>query len=259
MPSRPPVLLCRCPDAEVIPPARFQAALDQIRTAGASVQILDSLCALCALQPGRIADLLLQTPPGILIACFPRAVRSLLLRAPDITPAMLDRWTFVNLRGMDPDDIAPTLNRLLDSPGDSRPSDPPPPLRAPEPDRPSPPGAPPWDPWFPVIDPNRCRRCGQCVNFCLFGVYAGQPGDLPQVVQPENCKNRCPACARICPDAAIIFPRHPDGPINGDTQFDQHRPDEALQAIQTHRPDALPLIERLKQRRHSRAGTPPPA
>jgi len=72
-----------------------------------------------------------------------------------------------------------------------------------------------WKPWFPVIDPARCTNCLQCLSFCLFGVYGVDAERHIQVQQPENCKTNCPACARVCPEAAIIFPKHAASPING--------------------------------------------
>lgn len=74
----------------------------------------------------------------------------------------------------------------------------------------------PWKPWFPVIDYDRCTHCMQCLSFCLFGVYgASQTGGI--VVQsPSSCKTDCPACSRVCPEVAILFPKYRHGPINGD-------------------------------------------
>jgi NAD-dependent dihydropyrimidine dehydrogenase PreA subunit len=69
--------------------------------------------------------------------------------------------------------------------------------------------------WYPVIDYDRCTSCGQCHDFCLFGVYAKDPGGKVLVSNPESCKNNCPACARICPETAIIFPKVGEAPING--------------------------------------------
>ena len=69
--------------------------------------------------------------------------------------------------------------------------------------------------WFPVIDYDRCSSCGQCFQFCLFGVYAKSADGTIRVETPLNCKNNCPACARICPEAAIIFPKVGESPING--------------------------------------------
>jgi len=64
--------------------------------------------------------------------------------------------------------------------------------------------------WYPVLDPDRCTHCGQCVDFCLFGVYERREGRVT-VVHPDNCKPGCPACARVCPDGAIMFPHYTDG------------------------------------------------
>lgn len=68
--------------------------------------------------------------------------------------------------------------------------------------------------WYPVIDRTRCRDCGKCANFCLFGVYSMVDGRL-RVVAPDDCKPGCPACARLCPAGAILFPRCPDPAIAG--------------------------------------------
>lgn len=70
------------------------------------------------------------------------------------------------------------------------------------------------DAWYPVMDKERCTECGKCHDFCLFGVYAKENKRV-KVVQPQNCKNNCPACARMCPDKAIIFPKYEKSPING--------------------------------------------
>ncbi|MCE9609636.1 MAG: ferredoxin family protein [Chthoniobacter sp.] len=77
-----------------------------------------------------------------------------------------------------------------------------------------------WKPWFPVIDYDRCTNCMQCLSFCLFGVY-GVDGDRHiQVQNNDNCKTNCPACSRVCPEAAIMFPKYKAGPINGDLVSD---------------------------------------
>jgi NAD-dependent dihydropyrimidine dehydrogenase PreA subunit len=78
------------------------------------------------------------------------------------------------------------------------------------------PPRPAWTPWFPVIDYQRCTNCMQCLSFCLFDVY-GVDGDGKIEVRNEpNCKTNCPACSRVCPDVAILFPKYKRGPINGD-------------------------------------------
>ena len=77
-----------------------------------------------------------------------------------------------------------------------------------------------WKPWFPVIDYDRCTNCMQCLSFCLFGVYGVDGTKRIQVQNEDNCKTNCPACSRVCPEAAIMFPKYKAGPINGDVVSD---------------------------------------
>lgn len=72
-----------------------------------------------------------------------------------------------------------------------------------------------WKPWFPVIDYSRCTNCMQCLSFCLFEVYGVKDGKI-DVRNRDNCKTDCPACSRVCPEVAIMFPKYRHGPINGD-------------------------------------------
>lgn len=73
-----------------------------------------------------------------------------------------------------------------------------------------------WKPWFPVIDYDRCTNCMQCLSFCLFGVYGVDQDHRIQAQNQDHCKTNCPACSRVCPEAAIMFPKYKVGPINGD-------------------------------------------
>jgi NAD-dependent dihydropyrimidine dehydrogenase PreA subunit len=73
-----------------------------------------------------------------------------------------------------------------------------------------------WKPWFPVIDYSRCTNCMQCLSFCLFDVYGSTKEGKIQVRNQDNCKTDCPACSRVCPEVAILFPKYRHGPINGD-------------------------------------------
>ncbi len=73
-----------------------------------------------------------------------------------------------------------------------------------------------WKPWFPVIDYDRCTNCMQCLTFCLFDVYGVDAAQKIQVQNNDNCKTDCPACSRVCPEVAILFPKYKSGPINGD-------------------------------------------
>lgn len=66
--------------------------------------------------------------------------------------------------------------------------------------------------WYPLVDAARCVHCGRCQQFCIFGVYALDAGGQVRVAQPERCKPGCPACSRICPESAIMFPLYARDP-----------------------------------------------
>jgi len=69
--------------------------------------------------------------------------------------------------------------------------------------------------WYPVIDFGRCTNCMECIDFCLFGVYGVDGTENILVEQPDNCRKGCPACSRVCPENAIIFPQHKSPAIAG--------------------------------------------
>jgi len=87
-------------------------------------------------------------------------------------------------------------------------------------------------PWYPVIDRTRCSGCGTCHDYCLFSAYAQEPRAVPaervRVTAPLNCKTGCPACARLCPEAALIFPFCAEAELNGEIETPQRRSPEAL-------------------------------
>lgn len=101
------------------------------------------------------------------------------------------------------------------------------------------------DAWFPTLDKDRCTDCGKCHDFCLFGVYSIEEG-VVTVTQPQNCKNNCPACARMCPNKAIIFPKYEKSPINGGLENE-----ELAISIDAKAVYADTLRSRLAQRRAS--------
>jgi NAD-dependent dihydropyrimidine dehydrogenase PreA subunit len=69
--------------------------------------------------------------------------------------------------------------------------------------------------WYPVIDYSRCTNCLECLDFCLFGVYGVDKLDRILVETQDNCKKGCPACSRVCPEHAIIFPEYKTPAIAG--------------------------------------------
>ncbi|HSW00606.1 MAG TPA: ferredoxin family protein [Sedimentisphaerales bacterium] len=163
--------------------------------------MVDDLCGLAA-ERDPCLQAWAQAPSLTVVACFPRTIRWLFHAAG--VQLDQDRTRFLNMRSQSVEEItrelagesksASSVSNYQSSINDK--SD--------------------WVPWFPVIDYDRCVNCKQCMNFCLFGTYGLSDEGHVQVVKPSGCKTNCPACARMCPKQAIIFPKYADSPINGD-------------------------------------------
>lgn len=196
------VLYCNCTYAEVIPP---QVKREVLRRLSASRVAFEAVADLCELSARRDPALkrIAESADLRIAACFPRAVEWLFHAAG--APLTKQRVEVLNMRRQSTDQVVAGL--LPDAPvapvGPSRKQ-----LGVPKP------GA--WIPWFPVIDYDRCTNCKQCLSFCLFGVFGSDADDRVEVRSPDRCKTGCPACARVCPNLAIMFPKYEKGPINGD-------------------------------------------
>ena len=106
-------------------------------------------------------------------------------------------------------------------------------------------------PWYPVIDRTRCTGCGTCHDYCLFSVYEARQGAAAgrvRVVAPLNCKTGCPACARLCPEAALIFPFCAEAELNGEIESPARRTPETLAAALGDDPMRM-LAERRQKKR----------
>jgi ferredoxin len=55
----------------------------------------------------------------------------------------------------------------------------------------------------------------ECLDFCLFGVYGVDSLDRILVENQDSCKRGCPACSRVCPEHAIMFPDYKTPAIAG--------------------------------------------
>lgn len=156
--------------------------------------VVDDLCGLIADCPEKLT--FMNDCEIHAVACYPRAIEALFAFA-GIKPKSL---TVHNLRKFSPAEI---LDKLPETE-----------TKAELPEQAQNPGK--WIPWYPVLEKSRCTECGQCMDFCPFDVYDRDPETGIRPARPHNCKNECPACARICPELAIIFPKHPQSPVNGD-------------------------------------------
>jgi len=209
-----PVLICACEGARVFSKERAESLEQCLRQTGRSVEIVPDLCDLAARRDPRLRDAAAQGWP--IAACHARAVRWLFHQAQ--APLAKDARLF-NLRETAPEEIAAALGAVLPEPPQA-------PAAAPGP----PPFAVPAElgAWFPVIDYDRCVQCMQCLGFCLFGVYATDDSGQVAVQNPGQCKPGCPACARVCPESAIIFPKFKSGPISGAPDSKEHPPAQKI-------------------------------
>jgi len=85
--------------------------------------------------------------------------------------------------------------------------------------------------WYPIIDESRCRNCHQCFQFCLFGVYTLDAAGKVAVTRPDECKPGCPACSRLCPAGAIMFPLYDKDPAIAGAPGTTPAPDPAARRL----------------------------
>ena len=241
------IVYCHCAYVNVVPSAVRDAVLGKLCASGVAVEAVADLCELAARRDPRLAEL--AEGATHVIACYPRAVRWLFaaggVELPDGVEVLNMREqeaeAIVEAAGGDPDatiDIPAAekaqaiRSRLKAQRGD-------------------------WIPWFPVIDRDRCVGCQQCVSFCLFGAFAVADDGTVEVRQPASCKTWCPACARVCPQVAIIFPKHKASPVNGGevTEADERREKVAVDPAELLRGDVYATL-RARGRRFAADGDP---
>ncbi len=192
--KRQVIIACNCSHYGLVDRSEQRRYLQAAKDADARVEIVDDLCGAVVDQRSEIVELIREHDCTI-VACYERALRGLLSTAGIDMPRK--SVSIVNVRkgsvaaaGLSADKNPKTGDCASGESGR-------------------------WVPWYPVIDRERCRDCGLCLEFCLFGVYEKKDGKVV-VSNPANCKTNCPACARICPEAAIMFPKFHESPVNGD-------------------------------------------
>ena len=188
------VVLCNCGGGLVSTEAMEQLT-SLLRTEGIGFTMVSDLCGVCATKKDEVAPIFSSTDDILVVACYARAVK-LMLQGIAVDSSS-KRFSFLNVRDSSTEELlqqirayfkgASTMSGFTEIKTNTD-----------------------WPAWYPVIDYSRCTTCGQCADFCLFGVYEKQSGKV-FVVNPQGCKNNCPACARICPQTAIIFPKYEHG------------------------------------------------
>lgn len=192
------ILFCECEHYNLVDQERKKAVRSLLAESGMDIVCVGDLCGLAAKQ-ASVLKKISSAGELLVVACFPRAVKALF----EFAGSKIPRLHLINMRT---DGVEATARKLKMLALGKRSK-----------------GAVTkkisarkgWIPWFPVIDHDLCVNCGKCMDFCLFGTYSLSADGKIFVAKPENCKTNCPACAKICPKSAIIFPKHPEPPING--------------------------------------------
>lgn len=202
---------------------------DALHGTDADVIEMHDLCALSVNEKEQLTTIGKQYGKKVIIACYPRTIDHL-LRQNGID---FGQYEVINFRGLQAQQVIDILNnRFAVEEGEASWQVVVSKLKVPA--------------WYPVIDTSRCTHCGMCAKFCLFGVYQFSRKNL-SVVNPLACKNNCPACGRICPESALIFPRLPENSVlSGAEPGDGPSPEDRVTNGQ--------LLEKLKERNKIRAG-----
>lgn len=195
------LVVCNCITHQRISYAKVRSFLSSVPK-DYKIELVPDLCGMAVCEGPKLVEL---CDSDFIVACHPRAVCSLF----NFAGCKLPLEKVIDLREKSPKEALKKLvvevlveeNLELDQPKwDNE-----------------------WTPWNPVIDYDRCVNCGKCADFCLFGVYDFSDGKI-KVSSPQNCKTNCPACARICPKSAIIFPKYDKSPINGGDAIEEKLP-----------------------------------
>lgn len=105
MPAPESILYCHCAFAQVVPPETKAAVLEQLSASGVSFQAVPDLCEMSARRDPALAAIAGETA-GVIVACYPRAVRWLFTGAGLTLPESVQ---VLNMRETGAEDILTTL------------------------------------------------------------------------------------------------------------------------------------------------------
>ena len=199
------VIFCNC-GAKLIGSERLDGISEYLNLSKNAFAEISDLCGCSVDRKSETRDLFLEDDEVLIIACYPRAVRLLLENCG--IDHQSRKFSYLNFREMKDYQIFAEISIFFigetekdEVTGFNSNAE--------------------WPSWFPMIDYSRCNTCGQCADFCLFAVYEKTDNKVV-VVNPKGCKNNCPACGRICPQTAIVFPKYEhDGAIAGADTIDE--------------------------------------
>lgn len=210
------IVFCNCAYTRILPTRVKEKVRNELLAEGVEFEDVEDLCRLSANRDPKLGEMAAE-PQLKIAACYPRAVKWLFHAAGEELKD--DSTQFLNMREQDANEVC---QGLLGREARVEPDEEP--IKTPtvQPSE-------SWKPWFPVIDYDRCTNCMQCLSFCLFDVYGVNEDKKIQVQNPVKCKTDCPACSRVCPEAAILFPKYKAGPINGAPVSDDDMRREKMQ------------------------------
>jgi Pyruvate/2-oxoacid:ferredoxin oxidoreductase delta subunit len=233
------VIFCSC-GSERIKQERLELIEKMLVDANVDLIIISDLCGVSVLEKEKLANIFRTDNEYLIVGCYSRTMK-LLLEKSGIEPG---NYSCKYINFFESDDEAINRETALFSIGSDI-------NRKPEIEDIT--SDTDWPSWFPVIDYSRCTVCGQCADFCLFGVY-GKTDEKINVINAQECKNNCPACARICPQTAIIFPKYKQGGAIGGSDIideiaEQRRQAEDIDSILNG--DIYSALKQRKEKRRS--------
>jgi NAD-dependent dihydropyrimidine dehydrogenase PreA subunit len=229
------IVFCKC-GGERISRERLFSLEKSIESYRTELINLSDLCGLAALNKDKLSGIFNCGDEILIIGCHSRSVKLMLEQAG--VNLSDNSFQFINFLELSDEDVLKKASEFCkrNSQGSSfmeinGPSE--------------------WPSWYPVIDYSRCSNCGQCADFCLFGVYEKGENKV-SVINPQQCKNNCPACARICPQTAIVFPKYKMGGAIGGSEYIDEISEQKRQAADINLLLEGDIYNALEQRKNKR-------